>query len=311
MKKRFYSVVIPLFNKENDIANTLASVIKQSHPYFEILVIDDGSTDKSSSIVEKFNDRRIRLIHKENGGVSSARNLGIKHARNPRIMFLDGDDEWTPSHIEDIDRLVERFPLAGAYTTNYWFKFGDNQLKKANLAFSLANKLKDSFQFGDFFKVASRGDLPIHSSTVCIPKAILAGVGGFPEGEPMGEDQDLWARIALNYPIAFSNSRSVIYNLTANNRACNQIIPQEECPFSKRLAKQSNSNTLPSALRHQLDAYTGSHLLHIASQNIRSGNYVIGKKILKDHRTWNRPLRRTYWALRAEFNISRKGFGFS
>ena len=92
------SVVIPLYNKEEQIADTLQSIFAQTFQDFEIVIVDDGSTDNSVEEVEKFDDSRIRLIHQTNAGVSAARNRGIEEARGELIAFLDADDEWKPEY---------------------------------------------------------------------------------------------------------------------------------------------------------------------------------------------------------------------
>ena len=89
-----FSVVIPLYNKELSIINTIQSVLDQTFQNFEIVVVNDGSTDRSVEMVEQFNDPRIRIINKSNGGVSSARNRGIQEAKYELVAFLDADDFW-------------------------------------------------------------------------------------------------------------------------------------------------------------------------------------------------------------------------
>src|SRR5690606_38944730 len=96
------SVVIPLYNKEVYIKQTIENVLKQSYQEFEILVVDDGSKDNGPAIVKSFTDSRIKLIQKINGGVSSARNVGIQNAKYEYIAFLDADDIWLPNHLEEI-----------------------------------------------------------------------------------------------------------------------------------------------------------------------------------------------------------------
>src|SRR5574344_2444204 len=97
----YFSVVIPLYNKATSITSTIQSVLAQSYAYFEIVIIDDGSTDNSVQNVKLIDDRRIRLISKQNGGVSSARNVGIQNAKYDDIAFLDADDYLEPTYLEE------------------------------------------------------------------------------------------------------------------------------------------------------------------------------------------------------------------
>ncbi|NLZ30356.1 MAG: glycosyltransferase family 2 protein, partial [Methanomicrobiales archaeon] len=113
------SVVIPLYNKAPYIARALSSIIAQTRQDFEVIVIDDGSTDGGEEIVRGFDDPRIRVIRQENRGVSAARNRGIEAARADFIAFLDADDEWMPTHLGALLRLRGRYPRAGAYGTAY------------------------------------------------------------------------------------------------------------------------------------------------------------------------------------------------
>ena len=100
------SVVIPLYNKERYIERAVYSVLSQTFQQFEIVIVNDGSTDGSVSVIERMNNPLIRLIHQKNGGVSAARNRGIEEARFEYIAFLDADDEWKENHLEVIAGLV-------------------------------------------------------------------------------------------------------------------------------------------------------------------------------------------------------------
>lgn len=101
-----FSVIIPLYNKEMSIANTIHSVLTQSYTDFEIVVVDDGSTDKSASIVGSMNDSRIRLIRQENGGPSKARNTGVRNAKGEWLVLLDADDELLPNALEMYSEVI-------------------------------------------------------------------------------------------------------------------------------------------------------------------------------------------------------------
>ena len=102
------SVVIPLYNKEASIAQSLKSVLSQEYDDFEVVIVDDGSTDRSVGVVEDINDSRIRLIKQENGGPSKARNTGVKNAKGEWILFLDADDEMLPEAIEFFAQKIQK-----------------------------------------------------------------------------------------------------------------------------------------------------------------------------------------------------------
>ena len=109
------SVVIPLYNKEASIKKSLMSVLTQSYQNFEVVIVDDGSTDNSVAKVEEFQDSRIRLIRQENGGPSKARNTGVKNAKGEWILFIDADDEMLPDAISNFAKYIERFPNADMF----------------------------------------------------------------------------------------------------------------------------------------------------------------------------------------------------
>ena len=105
-----FSVIIPLYNKEVSIASTIQSVLNQTYDDFELIVVNDGSTDKSREVIADIADSRIRIIDKENGGVSGARNRGIREANNEWITFLDGDDRWDANYLSLMNGLIEVYP---------------------------------------------------------------------------------------------------------------------------------------------------------------------------------------------------------
>lgn len=110
------SVVIPLYNKAHTICNTLNTVIYQTYQDFEVIIVNDGSTDDSVAVVEKnFNDSRIRIVNQDNAGVSAARNKGVDESKGEWIAFLDGDDEWHPYYLATMADLINKYPKAGLF----------------------------------------------------------------------------------------------------------------------------------------------------------------------------------------------------
>ena len=106
----FFSIIIPVYNKETFLENTIKSVLQQSFTDFELIIINDGSTDNSESKIKSFSDPRITYLKKENGGVSTARNLGIEMAAASYITFIDADDYWYPNFLEEMVSSIEQFP---------------------------------------------------------------------------------------------------------------------------------------------------------------------------------------------------------
>ena len=124
----FLSVIIPLYNKESYIKNTLRSVLEQNFTDFEIIIVNDGSTDNSLEIVSSFKDERIQVIHQPNSGASSSRNKAIQSAKTEYIAFLDADDFWFPNHLEELVQLIQDFPNCGMYCSRYQTIISKNQL---------------------------------------------------------------------------------------------------------------------------------------------------------------------------------------
>ena len=153
------SVVIPLFNKQDSIRSTIESVLAQSFRDFELIVVDDGSTDGSVDVVKAINDPRIRLIEKQNGGVSSARNEGIRNASYEYVAFLDGDDLWDSDYLREIVHLIEVFPEAGILGTSYFIT--ENKQKR------IATKPLDDSFFGIVSSVWNTNNWVITNNLIC------------------------------------------------------------------------------------------------------------------------------------------------
>ena len=205
------SIVIPLYNKRNAIVRTIQSVLAQTIGDFELIVVDDGSTDDSYSVVSQVNDERIRLIHKNNGGVSSARNAGIKAAGYPFVALLDGDDYWAPTFLEEQLALIEDFPKAGMWGVNYAFVKGER-------CDPCRQGMGDGFRgYVDGYFSSSHNDL-FCSSSVVIRTDVFEEAGYFDERIASSEDLDMWYRIILRYPVVFYDKVLAFYNQNAENR---------------------------------------------------------------------------------------------
>lgn len=146
----YFSVVIPLYNKRETIGNTLRSVMAQTFGNFEVVIVDDGSTDGSVDVIcECFNDSRIRIITQKNGGVSAARNHGIEKAHGEWIAFLDGDDEWMSTYLEEMAKAIEANNDAQVVMTS---RYGQNFQTRERKSQKIPARLKDKVQRIEFFE---------------------------------------------------------------------------------------------------------------------------------------------------------------
>ena len=203
------SVVLPLFNKEGQVAGSVRSVLGQTRGDFELIVVDDGSTDRSRQIVAAIGDRRIRVIDQPNAGVSSARNRGIEAAGADLIAFCDADDEWGPDHLEALLGLAARFPEARVFATGYSIVERGAQ-PRANIVRGLPAGFEEGV-IPDYFQVAAGSDPPVHASAVMASRAALRAVGLFPVGVHAGEDLLTWARLAERYRVAYQRRPSALF----------------------------------------------------------------------------------------------------
>ena len=213
-----FSVVIPLYNKGAEIRATLNSVLAQTFEDFEIIVIDDGSTDHSPDVVRQFDDSRLRMISQHNQGVGPARNNGVDQAQSPYIAFLDADDYWYPDHLANLSLLIQDFPQAQWFATAYEKGFTPSLVKPIDSPLS-AKPMGWKGPVNNYFAMAQK-DAPAWTSAVCFRKDFFKTLGGFNPEITMGagEDTDLWIRAALTEPLYWINSISARHQQFSSNR---------------------------------------------------------------------------------------------
>lgn len=196
-----FSVVIPAYNKAPYIEKAIESVLQQTLPDLELVIINDGSTDNSLEKIARFNDNRMRVFTQLNTGVSTARNNGVKLARFEHIAFLDADDWWDARFLETMKKLIHQFPEAGLYGSRYFIvKNGMNTPAQVGT--------EAGFEAGyiDYFNVYSRTFwVPINCSFMVVKKSVFEETGGFNPVLKFGEDLDLWIRMALIHPVGYVN----------------------------------------------------------------------------------------------------------
>lgn len=219
------SIVIPLYNKQNSIAATLQSVFAQTYTNYEVIVVDDGSTDNSFAVAKQVIGERLevrgKVIQKANGGVCSARNLGIQEAKYDYIALLDGDDQWDEHYLEEQVKLIQDFPEAKLWGINF------AELSKGELIRKLPTGFPDGYRgyVENYFQMPGRISDLYCSSSVVISKEVFERVGYFDERIKYSEDIDMWYRIIANYPVAFYDQYMAWYLYDAENRAMNRTRP--------------------------------------------------------------------------------------
>ena len=187
-----FSVILPTFNRSSVIERAIDSVLNQSFTDFELIIVDDGSTDKTKTLLDRYDDR-IQYVFQENRGVSAARNLGVKQAKGKWLAFLDSDDEWLDKKLELQNKYIQNNPeIKIVHGNEIWIRNGVrvNQMKK------------HAKGGGDQF-LRSLELCLISPSTVALRKDLYCHLGGFHEDFVVCEDYDLWLKITHQYEVGF------------------------------------------------------------------------------------------------------------
>lgn len=217
MSKPTFSVIIPLYNKEREIEGTIRSVLSQTRLPDEIVVVDDGSTDRSAEIVQRIDSPLIRLVAQPNAGECAARNRAIAEARGEYLALIDADDEWEPGFLAEIEAMIGEFPGCGLYCTGFSVVSHDGVFP--------ARGLDRRGVVENFFRDSAHRYIAIPSAS-CIPREVIDTVGGFPEGMKMAGDLYMWIKIARRYRVCYSPERLARYSKVASNRSATSYTPE-------------------------------------------------------------------------------------
>ena len=275
------SVVIPLYNKAGYVRRTVLGVLGQTYDRFEVIVVDDGSTDDSAGQIADLDDARLRSLHQPNAGPGAARNLGIAHARHEWVAFVDADDAWYPDHLAELARAIAAFPAAGMASTAY--------IKRAegpNLPVRPADQ--GAISQTNLFEACRHRNV-VCASTMAVRRAVFEQVGGFKTFWP-GEDTDMWVRMALRVPLAFSSRVTAIYTMETGGisetlavRRGSTAAAEEagETPVLAFLAdrlEEPDHHALHGAIRNYIDA----RLVSIARNALFDGDRLKARRTLGD-----------------------------
>lgn len=256
----FFTVIIPLYNKERYIENAIKSILNQTFTDFELLIINDCSTDKSVEIATEFVSEKVRIIHHEkNSGLAATRNTGIKKANSNYVTFLDADDLWKPLFLEKIFHLIQNFPEARIFGTNYE-EIWDKTIKNPhNGSDSLAS---DFAGYVNFFKINLRQGIYNHGS-VCFHKEVYENVGFYNENIQLSQDLDFNIRANYHYKLAFDNSIQMSYFMQTDNQLTRSSLQNKTIPDYDKYEDWTKNN---SDLKKYLDFE----------------RYVLGKRLKKN-----------------------------
>ncbi|MDR3285838.1 MAG: glycosyltransferase, partial [Prevotellaceae bacterium] len=223
-----FSVIVPLYNKAAYVEKAVQSIINQTFKEFELIIIDDGSTDNSLQVVKKLRtaNHEFRIIEQQNSGVSTARNNGVKLAKYDYIAFLDADDWWAPTFLEEMKDLINEFPEEALYAT-FYYKVKNHKNTVAKIGVPDGFK-KGYFDYINAYTVSPW--MPVCIGAVVLSKEVFNEMHGFKPQLKLGEDFDLWIRIALKYKVVLLNKPLIYYNQDVEqaNRAIGQKLHKPE-----------------------------------------------------------------------------------
>lgn len=291
------SVVIPLYNKVQYIERTIQSVCQQSFKDFEVIVVDDESTDGSDLLVEQLQleEPRIRLFRRSNGGQSAARNSGIAAAKGELVAFLDADDQWEPDYLQALVDLRQEFPEAGLYATGY-------RVVREGFDVEVTIPSEQSWSskhlLDDYFK-RSQGYGFVWVSAMAIPKQILGDLGGFLEGEQIGGDTEMISRVAMYYPVAYDSRPLAVYRADALGRQNPRRDRKPQSPpFSRTFAQAKTMGQLSEQVLMQAPEYINRRWLDYTGLLIALGKRDMIRIILQEEITQTKQYRFKVWFLR-------------
>ena len=231
------SVIVPVYNGEKTIRETIESVFNQSFSDFEIIVINDGSQDSTLDVLASIQDPRLKVFSYPNSGVSASRNRGFSHTVGEFIAFLDADDLWTPNKLEaQLAALQDNPNAAVAYS---WTDFIDetSQFLRPGPHFTIS---------GDVYAELLRGNFLANGSNPLIRRQALIEVGSFDESLPPSEDWDIYLRLAAHYHFIAVPFSQILYRVSTNSQSSN-VFKQEAASlkFIERAYAQA-----PESLQH-------------------------------------------------------------
>lgn len=275
-----FSVIIPIYNKADTIRAAVESVFSQTFYDFEIVVVDDGSTDEPENVLSDLIGEKLRLIHQENGGVSVARNTGIANAKGQYVCFLDGDDLWKPHHLETMYEMILKYPHARAFVTSHESIEPDGTVIHSSKFLRTFNA---DFETDDFLGLLNHTSYEVvNTNSICVNRSVFDEEDiHFVPGVRIGEDTDVWYRIGLRYKVAVSQTETTMYRreYSTATKESSHIqkwvfsLREKEILFDVRISKKGKESFI-----HLIDRYK----MTCCREYMVAGNRNDAKKVLSE-----------------------------
>lgn len=267
-----FSVVIPVYNGEKHIDISVESVLSQSFGDFEIVVVNDGSKDGTSDAVralaEKDEMGRVRLIEQANGGVSAARNTGIKESRGDYVCFLDSDDQWLPEHLAALSEAIDRYPQEVFFSTLSQTRLVNGQINRLD-----RDMPEDIFVIEDYFdyELCGKPSVSKFTSTICLKRSFFDEHGLFVEGVKISEDEDMWYRAAAYHNFVVIPRITVQRNRDLSEATRRPANPETD-PFVARKAELLADERIGHGKRRNIELIIERHQIRLIRSMIKNAH---------------------------------------
>ncbi|WP_219007325.1 glycosyltransferase family 2 protein [Aquimarina litoralis] len=234
-----FSVVIPLYNKEKYIAATIRSVLDQKETDYEIIVVNDGSTDGSEDIVLEFKNPKIKYFKKNNTGVSDTRNFGISKTTGTYVAFLDADDYWFSNHLSEFKKSMSKHPDYLIFCNNYSVQLTSK--KNIQTSFSYLPSNDQIVIIENYFRSSLNHSI-VNSNSICIHASVLKKGYIFDTNINSGQDTDLWIRLGIDFPFVFNKTvTSIYYQFVANSLSKTNVLDSRKKVIDKFPEQEKNT----------------------------------------------------------------------
>lgn len=293
-----FSVIIPVYNKANSLRMSIDSVIAQTCPEWELIVVNDGSTDDFSAAIAPYcSDNRIRVIQQQNQGVSVARNQGIRVAKEPYLAFLDADDEWAPNHLAVLQEMILREPGAGVYATAFEVQLPDGSKKDNTQNFIKKGIYRETDLFGYMGNI--HGNMVLNILGTCVSAQLVARYGGFQPGVRIGEDTDFFLKLAAYSDVVLSSEVTGVYHRELSTATREYGTLDFDWYFMKREKTLLEDENIPLEKRHNIRRAMDHFRIHKSRHYLLLGKRKLAMETLHEvqKKTYNFWARQMTWVM--------------